>query len=346
MNKYQIKTIFKVLIEIISCMIIYNCITKYYLSLIIIKYPCYTLFILVIIELNINNIFELVNIKQEEIKKLFNIYYINYQKVFEICMLIDNTIKEKAEISYKNEQADKQSVGVNAEINRSMKIFPTATLENSNTKTYEYKEMQEIKNTNSTYLSKVIDVCKVDELKNLKNGTLVKLDNVTLEIINKDEIAQVNSMISGIFNGNTIPTDSNGQTFNLDINAITNILLKDYKYNLKGKCEKLGEFYISIPIKAEKEFENDYSIYDLEIGKVNIIGIYRTNKYQYNQENNTFNYLVGIGEQKNNIIGDELKNSSSKISIKKEKNNREELPYIDLIAIVQDLDIMEAKNNE
>lgn len=345
MNKYQIKTIFKVLIEIISCMIIYNCITKYYPSLINIKYHCYALFIFAIIWLNINDIFELDKVKKEEIKKLFNIYYINYQKVFEICMLIDNTIKEKAEISYKNEQAGKQSVGVNAEINRSMKILPTATLENSNTKTYEYKEMQEIKNTNSTYLSKVIDVCKIDELKNLKNGTLVKLDNVVLEIINKDEIAQVNSMISGIFNGNTIPTDSNGQTFNLDINAITNILLKDYKYNLKGKCEKLGEFYISIPIKAEKEFENDYSIYDLEIGKVNIIGIYRTNKYQYNQENNTFNYLVGIGEQKNNIIGDELKNSSSKISTKK-KNNIEELPYIDLIAIVQDLDIEREKNNE
>ena len=45
-------------------------------------------------------------------------------------------------------------------------------------------------------------------------------------------------------------------------------------------CEKDTEkFYIDIPMKAEKEFENEYSIYDLEIGKVNIIGIYRTDKY-------------------------------------------------------------------
>ena len=55
-------------------------------------------------------------------------------------------------------------------------------------------------------------------------------------------------------------------------------MLKDYKYYLM--CEKDTEkFYIDIPMKAEKEFENEYSIYDLEIGKVNIIGIYRTDKY-------------------------------------------------------------------
>lgn len=339
MNRYQIKIIVKILIEIIICMIAFFCLTQYYNSLNNIKYQCYGLIVLIIAWLNINGIFEVFNIKKEKIKKLFNIYYINYQKVFEICMLIDNTIKEKAEISYKNEQTDKQLIGLKGEINKRMKLSPNANFENSTTKSYEYKEMQEIKNTNSTYLSKIIDVCENDNLNKIENGTLVKLNNVTLEIINRKDIAQVNSMLSGVFNGNTVPTDSDGQTFNLNINAITNILLKDYKYNLKGNCEKLGEFYVSIPIKAEKEFENDYSIYDLEIGKVNIIGIYRTDKYKCSSENNTFDYLVGIGNQESHMVGDELKSSTTKITSKKDKNVKKELPYIDLIAIVQDLEI-------
>lgn len=343
MIKNKVKVILKMISEFLICIIVYNCLKKYFLSLENIKWYYYFLSIVSVGLININEIFDMFsNIKRDK-NELFNIYFINYQKVFEICMLIDNTIKEKAEISYKNEQFNKHSLGVTAKINKNMKLSPTANFENANTKTYEYKEMQEIKNTNSTYLSKIIEVCKY---KNLKNGTLIKINNVKLEIINKEEIAQVNSMLSGIFNGNTIPTDSNGQTFNLDINAITNMLLKDYKYNLKGKCEELGEFYISIPIKAEKEFENDYSIYDLEIGRVNIIGIYRTDKYQYNKENNTFNYLVGIGDQQNNVGGDELKKSNTKSSPKKEKNNNYELPYIDLIAIVQDLDIKGGQDNE
>ena len=346
MTKYKVKVIIKIISEFLIGVLVYNCLKKYFPSLENIQWYCYFLLLVSDVLININDIFDIFNNTKKSQNKLFNIYYINYQKVFEICMLIDNTIKEKAEISYKNEQFDKRSVGLTSDINKSMKLSSTANIENSNTKTYEYKEMQEIKNTNSTYLSKIIDVCKIDNLDNLKNGTLVKLSNVILEIINKDEIAQVNSMLSGIFNGNTIPTDSNGQTFNLDINAITNILLKDYKYNLKGKCDELGEFYISVPIKAEKEFENDYSIYDLEIGKVNIIGIYRTNKYQYNQVNNTFNYLVGISDQQSNVVGDELKKSNTNITPKKKNNNKQELPYIDLIAIVQDLDIIGGQNNE
>ena len=63
-------------------------------------------------------------------------------------------------------------------------------------------------------------------------------------------------MLSGIFKESNISTISDGQTLNIDINAIGNILLKDYKYSLKGKI-KNTEFYISIPIKTEKEFEND-----------------------------------------------------------------------------------------
>lgn len=181
--------------------------------------------------------------------------------------------------------------------------------------------------------------------KILDNGSLVKIDDVKLQIVNKDEIAQINSMLSGIFKDSNISTVSDGQTFNIDINAIGNILLKDYKYSLKGIINDT-EFYVSIPIKAEKEFENDYSIYDLEIGKVNIIGIYRTNEYEY-KNTSTFNYLQEIGENEQYMGEELLKSNTPKNKGKTEKRNgKNKSIYIDLIAIVQDLDIIGVGNNE
>ena len=185
---------------------------------------------------------------------------------------------------------------------------------------------------------------KIDD-KQVSNGSLVKIDDVQLQIVNRDEIAQINSMLSGIFKDSNISTVSDGQILNIDINAIGNILLKDYKYSLKGKINN-NEFYISIPIKAEKEFENDYSIYDLEVGKVNIIGIYRTDNYEY-KNNSTFNFLQEIGENGNYVEDDLLKsNTSRKKTENAKKNDRNKSIYIDLIAIVQDLDIKGASDNE
>ena len=81
-----------------------------------------------------------------------------------------------------------------------------------------------------------------------------------------------------------------------------------YKYQLCCKTENEDIFYISIPMKLEKEFENDYSILDLEIGKVNILGIYRDEKYRPSkksswdiiQEQNNNDYILKI---KDNGVG-------------------------------------------
>ena len=157
----------------------------------------------------------------------------------------------------KDEETQKMTLSLGGNMTKDKSSFvPSISNENSTTKTYEYKELQEIKETNSTYLSEIIKKCKRIDDKKLTNGSLIKIDDVQLQIVNRDEIAQINSMLSGIFKDSNISTVSDGQTLNIDINAIGNILLKDYKYSLKGKI-KNTEFYISIPIKTEKEFEND-----------------------------------------------------------------------------------------
>lgn len=346
----KVTIIIKIIFQYTLSILLFYVVKKFFpvLSKIVILY--YMIALLIIILLHINNIVIIFKKIQQKTMKLFNIYYINYQKVFEICMLINNERVNKEELTFKDEYSTGYTIEANASLNKkSGNILPTISRENSNTKTYEYKELQEIKNTNSTYLNEIISVCKDLNSKNLKNGDLIKIDNVKLEITNKTEIAQINSMLAGVFNGNKIATDSDGQIFNIDINAISNILLKDYKYNLKGTTDNLKDFCISIPIKAEKEFENDYSIYDLEIGEVNIIGIYRTDKYKYDNTS-TFNYLQKLGsdDTSTNVIGDELLMSDTitenneNFSNKKEEN----FTYIDLIAIVQDLNVKGENINE
>ena len=45
-------------------------------------------------------------------------------------------------------------------------------------------------------------------------------------------------------------------------------------------------------------------------------------------------------------MGNELLKSNTQSTNKNEKNEQENLPYIDLIAIIQDLDMKEDENNE
>ena len=335
----------KILFEIALIMILYYIICTFFPALYKVSILCWTAVIILVLLFNYNLISNLfVNKEEKEEKKLFNIYYINHPKVFEICMLINNKRKSQEELSFKDEESQRKTLSLGGNFVRTNNsLAPTIANENSTTKTYEYKELQEIKETNSTYLSDIIEKCK--KIDNADNGSLVKIDDVKLQIVNKDEIAQINSMLSGIFKDSNISTVSEGQTFNIDINAIGNILLKDYKYSLKGTLNNC-EFYVSIPIKAEKEFENDYSIYDLEIGKVNVIGIYRTDEYEY-KNNSTFNYLQEIGENEQYIEEELLKSNTpkNKEKIKKEKDKNKAI-YIDLIAIIQDLDISGADNNE
>lgn len=341
----RISITIKIILQIALGIVLFNMVKIFMPILSKIEYYYYFIIIGAIVLFHINNIFILFKKATDKQIKLFNIYYINYSKVFEICMLINNKRKEKEEFSFRDEYSNKYSIGATGKITKNIgEITPNILNENSNTKTYEYKELQEIKNTNSTYLSEIIDVCKDFTPENIRNGDLVKIDDVQLEITNKPEIAQINSMIAGAFKDNTISTDSDGQTFNININAITNILLKDYKYSLIGKDPNGKKFYISIPIKAEKEFENEYSIYDLEIGKVNIIGIYRTANYEY-KNINTFNYLQEIGESESSM-GNKLLKSNTQSTNKNEKKEQENLPYIDLIAIIQDLDMKEDESNE
>lgn len=329
----KIKLIIKIIIQILVVIIMYMFLDKVLNDLVAIKWVGIIIFALIILYLDLKE----VEIKPtDDSKELFNTYYINYPKVFEIAMLINNKIKINAEESIKKQKGYKQSYGIESSFNtKKLPIKGDLGGEYSELTNHEYKEIQEIKNTNSTYLREILKKCKkVENLKDLQNGDLVKIDNVKLKIWNNEEILQANSIISGAFNGNTVDTYSDGQAFKINVNSLTNMILKDYKYYLM--CTKGKEkFYIDIPMKAEKEFENEYSIYDLEIGLVNIIGIYRTEYYDP-ENKTTYSKLQKLGN-KQNIEIDEMKSSRETKENRQESIKLGKAPYIDLIAIIQDL---------
>ena len=329
----KIKWTIKIIIQILVVITMYIFLDKVLKDLIAIKWLGVIIFGLIILY------FDLKEIEIEPIddsKELFNTYYINYPKVFEIAMLIDNKIKINDEESIKKQREYKQNYGIESSFNiNKLPIKGDLGGEYSELTNHEYKEIQEIKNTNSTYLREILKKCKkVENLNNLHNGDLVKIDNVKLKIWNNEEILQANSIISGAFNGNTVNTYSDGQAFKINVNSLTNMILKDYKYYLM--CTKAEEkFYIDIPMSAEKEFENKYSIYDLEIGLVNIIGIYRTEYYDP-ENKTTYSKLQELGN-KQNIEIDEMKSSRETKENRQESIKLGKAPYIDLIAIIQDL---------
>lgn len=329
----KMKLVIRIIIQILLVIIVYMFLDKVLKDLIAIKWIISTIIVLIFLYFDLGKI---ETKSTNDSKELFNTYYINYPKVFEIAMLIDNKIKINAEESIKKQKGYRQGYGIQSAFNvKKLPIQGDMSGEYSELINHEYKEIQEIKNTYSTYLREILKKCKkVEVLKNLHNGDLVKIDNVKIKIWNNEEILQANSIISGAFNGNTVDTYSDGQAFKININSLTNMILKDYKYYLM--CTKGGQkFYIDIPMSAEKEFENKYSIYDLEIGSVNIIGIYRTK--HYNPKNKTtYSKLQELGNKQNTEI-DEMKSSRDSEKNKNQLIELKEAPYIDLIAIIQDL---------
>ena len=110
----KIKWTIKIIIQILVVITMYIFLDKVLKDLIAIKWLGVIIFGLIILY------FDLKEIEIEPIddsKELFNTYYINYPKVFEIAMLIDNKIKINAEESIKKQREYKQNYGIESSFN-------------------------------------------------------------------------------------------------------------------------------------------------------------------------------------------------------------------------------------
>ncbi|MYL34975.1 hypothetical protein GLW05_15430 [Pontibacillus yanchengensis] len=269
----------------------------------------------------------------------FNLYYLNLAKAYEIAMIIDNTILTsiEKESSQKSEKASgiKGNVGG---ITNGNKLSIGANVDRKNITSDTLREIIEVKTTKSIYLEKIINKAKnVNSLSELVEGDLIRLKNCNMYLHNEEELRQIKALRNGIFE------DVKVEDFN--INNLINSMLNDYAYLLKGEVGK-ENIIIKIPMEVESEFENLYNIDDIILGNVTVIGIYKS-KVKLDSIKNTFNFFTNQNTETEEYNGSDSIINSSGTQSKEEKpprtENEETYHFIDVIAIVQEVNIKEEK---
>lgn len=268
---------------------------------------------------------------------LFNIYYLNFSKVYEIKMMLSNVIKTDGIIETQEEGK------IDAEMQAKMgtkflKIFNAnvgTDIRSGSTDSQKVLENFKVTMTKSLILSEVMEQCKIvmSFSNDIKEGQLVRIDNVSLSLENETELRTVKMFSNGSFKGMRLP-----EAGGLDVNNLFNSMFKDYSYKLKG--EILGsddKLIIKIPLTFESEFENLYNVDDLFIGNVTIIGIYK-GKTKIKNLKNSFEFFQELGQMTSDDVDLEVHNSQyiqpNVIKLKSE-DDVADYHYIDLLAIVQ-----------
>lgn len=280
----------------------------------------------------------------------FNIYYINFPKVYELKMMMSNLISLSQEITEENfkEKAGflKAKLGFNL-----MDIFKVGEAEaggnlksNNSSKVFETFE---VKTTKSIILSEIYDKAKtISRFEDLKEGQLVKVDDVELNLMNEVELRTIKFINGGALKGFNVP-----EAKGLDFNNILDSMFKDYAYKILGKLQEdiKHKLIIKIPLSFENEFESSYGIDDLFIGKVSVIGIYK-GIVTSNKLKNTFEYFQQLGNgtilnANESNLDDEIEESqyeidkSSDFTYFNNEDDNAQYHYIDLLAIVQKIEL-------
>lgn len=273
---------------------------------------------------------------------LFNIYYINFPKVYEIKMMLSNIIGNK--IEWQSDTGKQKEEEIKAKLGAQfLNMFSSkidASKHISDTESQKVLESFEIKMTKSTVLSEVLEKSKkVNGFENtsIKEGALICVENVRLSLENEMELRTVKLFSNGTFKGMKVPGAGG-----LDINNIFNSIFKDYAYKLRGDTGCGESILIKIPMTFENEFENLYSVDDLFVGKVTVVGIYK-GKIKIDALKNSFQFFQELGESS----GDEeevveIHSSQYEEHVKKiqfiSSNDDKEYHYVDVLAIIQQID--------
>ena len=230
-----------------------------------------------------------------ELKKVFNIYYINFSKVYEISMMINNVILSSIQRENSSSSENTNSVSANSSISTaldnlaSIKSYMGTQLTEKQTNSSKMVESLDVKTTKSILLKQIDKRSKViEDFTACSEGDLVKVDNVKLRILNEENLRELK-----IFRSNAL---KDFRVEGVDVNNLITSMLKDYSYLLYGQMPNSSEMIvIKIPMELENEFESNYNIDDITIGRVSIIGVYKGIVEEEKINTNTFNYLYDIG---------------------------------------------------
>lgn len=276
----------------------------------------------------------------------FNIYYLNFSKVYEIAMMINNVILTQIQTnkstSFEKQYGFTSSVSAQGTKQFLDGIKASISADTKERSTYSSKviESLDVKTTKSILLRRVIDQCAtVSKMEGLSEGDLIKVDRVKLELLDEDSLRQFLFLRRDAFKGIQIE--------GVELNNLISSMLQDYAYILKGSQydtemkELVSEIIIKIPMEIQSEFENKYSINDLLIGHVSIVGIYKGIVSEGFITSNTFNYFQDAGAHKNEnetTTNKIFKSNTDVASYGAETNKSEdEYHFVDTLAIIQDV---------
>lgn len=287
---------------------------------------------------------------QQNEKKIFSLYYINTEKVYEIAMLLNNKIVTGG--TNENElysSMDKQTnIGINSNLSYLEFVKGNISLsENTqmhNSVKNKVLENFDVKTTKSNLLASIITQANEYKEESVEVGDLILMKNVSLKLLNAEESYAVTRMIlNGAFKDTKISSNLDDMKIEFDLSAMINSLLKDCAYELG--CEVDNKSYLlTIPMTFENDFENSYNIYDLQVGSVSVVGIYKGQR-QYEKRLSLQEIFDGNNEQ---IIANSYEDSNFKLKSSSKKGINDGINYknnqfekykevIDVIAIIQEI---------
>jgi len=278
--------------------------------------------------------------------KDFNIYYLNFSKVYEIAMMINNVILTKLErdqsSSFEEQYGFTSSISAQGTKHflDGIKSSISADAKETSTSSSKVIESLDVKTTKSILLRRIIEQCATTKsLEGFTEGDLVKVDDIKLELLNEESLRQFLILRRDALKGMRVE--------GMEVNNLVGSMLQDYAYILKGTIysdkqdETVTEIIIKIPMEIQSEFENKYSINDLLIGHVSIVGIYKGEVEEEFITSNTYTYFQEASERQEMQASDEkkiIKSNSYPITQETCRSKlRDCYHFVDTLAIIQDV---------
>lgn len=285
---------------------------------------------------------------RKKMKSLFNIYYINFAKVYEIKMMLGNEISTTKNVEHGESSTVDAQVDGNLKFNLLAKSGGVeGKIQGESSGSQKVIETFEVKTTKSVILKEILDSAKkIENFKSVHEGELVVIDDVRLNLQNEAELRIAKFISNGSLKGFVVP-NANG----LDMNNVFNSMLKDYAYKLKGSIGNGNDqLIVKIPFTFENEFESGYNVDDMTIGNVTIVGIYKGQIHPKSLKTN-MEYWSEIGGQMKQNQNVDYKDfhyssfSTNDIFNKQDSFYNEDAAslyhYVDLLAIIQNVQIRE-----
>ncbi|PKZ17291.1 hypothetical protein CYJ34_00865 [Anaerococcus octavius] len=285
---------------------------------------------------------------------LFNIFYLNDSKAYEISMLINNKIARNIDKETTSEEIFRTISSLSP--NTSILSAENSVQKEDNFRERIYKKY-DIKITKSIILRELYNIAKknTNNTENIQPGQLILFEDVKLKRTNVNSTVMILNILKDSKLKNQID-----ENIEIDLNKTMERMLDDFTIDYKfeyriGFNEKIYDCVIQLPYNTDDNFENGYNHNDLQLGKLSIIGIYRGEINFSDTESVSSKFLEIVNDQykKNNNIDTEniIKDSNTSMSLKENTFNLEDdriegkKHLIDVVAIIQELKIkMEIEN--